>query len=92
MARDDDDLDFLGGDDGPGMGDRLIGLLFMVLGALLFLASFAVMFYETDKGLESHNMNTFLTTFGLVMIIGLPIFIGGGWLFKRGMRMWQGKA
>ena len=91
MARDDDDLDFLGG-DGPNVGERLIGALFILIGMMLFLSSFAVMFYETDKGLESHNMHTFLTTFGLVLIVGVPIFVGGVWLFKRGMRIWKGNG
>ena len=91
MARDDDDLDFLGG-DGPSAGERLIGALFILIGMMLFLSSFAVMFYETDKGLESHNMHTFLTTFGLVLIVGVPIFVGGVWLFKRGMRIWKGNG
>ena len=90
MARHDDDLDFLGG-GGPSGGDRVIGGLFILVGTLVFAAAFGVMFYETAKGLDSHNMHTFLTTFGLVMIIGLPVFIGGIWLFKRGMRVWKGK-
>ena len=91
MAR-NDDLDLFGSGEGPSGGDRVIGALFMLIGTLIFLAAFAIMFYETDQGLESHNMHTFLTTFGLVLVIGLPVFIGGIWLFKRGMRVWKGEA
>ena len=86
----DDDLDFLGG-RGPDTGDRVMGALFMLLGALLFMSSFGVMSYETNKGLESHNMHVFLTTFAVVMIVGMPFFVGGIMLFKRGMRRWSGK-
>lgn len=89
MARDDDDFDFL--NDGPGAGGRIAGALQILLGTVIFTGAFAAMFYETVKGLASHNMHTFLTTFGLVLIIGLPIFIGGIWLFKRGMRSWKGQ-
>jgi len=91
MARDDDDLDFLGGGGGPSGGERVIAALQMLFGVVIFSAAFVVMFYETDKGLESHNMHTFLTTFGVVLVIGLPIFVGGIWLFKRGMRTWKGE-
>lgn len=90
MARHDDDLDFLGG-EGPSPGERIAGAVQIVLGMAIFTASFVAMFYETDKGLASHNMHTFLTTFGLVLFIGLPIFVGGIWLYKRGMRAWKGK-
>ena len=89
MARHDDDLDFLGG-DGPGGGERIAGALQMLLGILIFTAAMAGMLYETDQGLASHNMRTFLTNFGVVLFIGLPIFVGGIWLFKRGMRAWKG--
>lgn len=90
MARHDDDLDFLGG-DGPSPGERIAGAVQIVLGMVIFMASFVVMFYETDKGLESHNMHTFLANFGVVLFIGVPIFAGGIWLFKRGMRAWKGQ-
>ena len=90
MARHDDDLDFLGG-DGPGAGGRVVGALLMLVGTLVFSGSFLVMFNKTAEGLASHNMHTFLTTFGLVLLIGLPVFSGGIWLFKRGRRKWQGK-
>jgi hypothetical protein len=89
MAR-HDDYDLLDG-EGTGGGDRLIGALFILVGTVIFLGAFAVMFYATDKGLESRNMHTFLTTFGLALLIGLPVFAGGIWLFKRGMRAWKGE-
>jgi hypothetical protein len=91
MAKfDNDDLDFLGG-DGPGSGGRLIGLLFMLLGTVIFSAAMVAMLYETEQGLASHDMHNFFTRFGLALIIGLPIFIGGIWLFNRGRRRWNGE-
>ena len=90
MAKfDKDDFDYISG-DGPGPAGSIAGLLQMVGGALIFIASLAAMFYETEKGLSAHNLRTFQTSFALVMLFGLPVLAMGIWLFNRGKRMWKG--
>ncbi len=90
MAKfDKDDFDYISG-DGPGPAGPITGLLQMVGGALIFIVSLAVMFYEIEKGLSSHNLRTFQTSFALVMLFGLPVFAIGVWLFNRGKRTWRG--
>ena len=86
MSRRDDDELFGGG--GPGPAGPMVGLLQMVGGAVIFVVSVAVMFYETDKGLSSHGLREFQIAFALVMLFGLPVFALGIWLFKRGKRIW----
>ncbi len=90
MARRDDDDLFGGG--GPGPVGSISGLLQMVGGVLVFTISLAVMFYETEKGLSSHNLREFQVSFALVMLLGLPVFAFGIWLFSRGRRIWKGDS
>jgi len=90
MAKYDDDLDFLGG-GGPSGGERLIAALQVLFGIAIFTVSMVVMIYETDQSLESHDMHVFFTTFGIVLVGGIPIFVGGIMLFKRGIKNWKGE-
>lgn len=89
MPRHDDD-DFFDG-NGPGAAGPMSGLLQMVGGVLILIASLAVMFYETEKGLSSHGLREFQISFALVMLFGLPVFGVGVWLFNRGKRIWKGQ-
>ena len=83
MARDDDDMDFLTGrDPGGGLGATLQ----VAGGAILFMSALAGMFYETEMALGSHNLRTFQLDFVLILLVGMPLFIIGVWLFNRGRR------
>lgn len=85
MSRHDDDLDFLKRDD-KAMGGGLGAVVMMAGGAILFIVALFGMFYETEQALSSHNLRTFQVDFILVLLVGMPIFIGGVWLFNRGRR------
>ncbi len=89
MAKyDKDDFGFL--DGGSGQGSPIAGLLQMLAGVLIFMTSLGLMFYETEKGLSSHSLRAFQTTFALVLLFGIPLFALGIWLYKRGKRIWKG--
>lgn len=84
MGHDDDDLDFLRGNEGLGGG--LGAVLQIVVGAVLFSASLIGMFYETEMALGSHDLHTFQIDFLIILLVGLPVLIIGVWLFNRGRR------
>jgi hypothetical protein len=91
MTRhDNDDLDFITG-DGAGPGGRVTAVVQMLVGALIFITALLGMFYETEMALSSHSLRTFQSDFALVLVVGLPFFIGGVWLFNRGRRIWKGQ-
>lgn len=90
MTKYDDDDPFAI-DGAPGPGGRVTGALLMLLGGAIFLTALGVMFYETEMGF-GHGLRAFQKTFALVLLFGLPVFIGGIWVYKWGKRMWKGRA
>ena len=90
MAKQDDEFDFLDGVPSD-TGGRLSGVLFIIVGTILFIASALYMVDGIFTGLSTGQLNQFFSKFAFVAITGMPVFIIGVWLFKRGRRLRKGK-